>query len=94
MTELEKLKLAMVIEVQRILDAQARDWGYDNMASAVSYAEEPAVPRYQAEGRALRAWRSAVWDACYQASSDVNEGPEIPATFDVFALLPAAPERP
>lgn len=41
----------------------AASFGFDDMADAVSYAEEPAVPEFQRRGKALRAWRSLVWAA-------------------------------
>lgn len=74
--------------VQRHLDVGARRHGYDSMASAVSYASEPAVPRYQLEGQALRAWRSLVWHA---AHAWLNDHPD--TTQDaLLAALPPAPE--
>lgn len=44
-------------------DATARGMGFDSMAEAVTYADEPAVPRFQTQGAALRAWRSLLWEA-------------------------------
>jgi hypothetical protein len=52
--------------VQKYLDMTAAAHGYDDIRTAVTYADEPAVPRFQAEGRAFRAWRSLVWDFCLQ----------------------------
>ena len=46
--------------VQALMDSQATAWGYESLASAITYADEPAVPRFQEQGRALRAWRSRV----------------------------------
>lgn len=47
--------------VQAHLDAAAQALGYDSIHTAVSYAEEAEVPRYMADGRLLRRWRSKVW---------------------------------
>lgn len=47
--------------VHVLLDAMAVNCGYVSILSAISYAEEPAVPAYQADGRKFRAWRSLVW---------------------------------
>lgn len=61
--------------VQQHLDAQAALLGYQSIAVAVTYADEPAVPAYQAEGLALRAWRSLAWAACEKAlaaKSDID----------------------
>lgn len=84
---------AVEAAVQDHLDAQARARGYDDIRSAVTYAEEPAVPKFQAEGQALRAWRSMVWQRCYQILADFQAGiiPE-PDAAGVIAMLPPAPE--
>lgn len=61
-------------DIQRILDSEAAAYGYDDVKTAVTYAEEPAVPRFQAEGRAFRARRSAVWAHAYSALDAVKAG--------------------
>ena len=38
--------------------AKARELGYTNIFTAVTYADEAAVPQFQREGQALREWRS------------------------------------
>jgi hypothetical protein len=53
-------------EVQRLLDKVAQGMGYDNIGTAISYAEEDSVPEYAVEARKLRAWRSAVWAKFYE----------------------------
>lgn len=78
------------IAVQAHLDQTARNYGYDSIANAVTYAEEPAVLRFQEEGRALRAWRSLVWEACYQLLDQVKAGSvPVPSLDAVLAGLPA-----
>lgn len=76
--------------IQLQLDAAAQAAGYDDIRSAVSYADEPAVAKFQEEGQAFRAWRSKVWEACYQwmnsAAGDVSQ---LPKQTEVMALLPA-----
>jgi len=85
------------IAIQEQLDKVAAAFGYGDdhvppMAAAVSYAEEPAVPKFQAEGRALRAWRSLVWAACYSMFDAVQAGTmPLPSLAEVLASLPAAP---
>jgi hypothetical protein len=59
----EKVAASLSIAVQAHVDGTARALGYDNALAAISYADEPSVPQYQAEGVALRAWRSLVWAA-------------------------------
>lgn len=85
---------AAIIEraVQGYIDATAEAAGYDDMRSAVGYADEPAVPKYQAEGRALRAWRSLVWARCYELMTEVATGNRVePNAQQVIALLPPPP---
>ena len=53
-------------------------------ATAVTYADEPAVPQYRVEGAALRAWRSKAWAACIEA---LGAQPRI-AVEDLIAGLP------
>lgn len=84
--EIEAAKVALV---QEHMDTTARALRYDSIANAVTYAEEPAVPRFQAEGRALRAWRSSVWEACYEILDQVqNEGRAVPTDEELIAALP------
>lgn len=76
--------------VQLHMDATAMTYGYDSIASAVTYADEPAVPRFQAEGQAFRRWRSLVWAACYQVLAEVEAGQRaVPTESELLALLPA-----
>lgn len=63
--------------VQQHLDARAQALGYDDIKSACSYADEPSVPKFQAEGIAFRSWRSLVWAHCYTVLAAVAAG-EIP----------------
>lgn len=68
--------------VQGRIDEVARSFGYGDpnrpevspILHAVSYADEPAVPRFQAEGQALRAWRSNTWAYCGQVLNAVAQG--------------------
>lgn len=75
--------------VQNLMDVKARAMGYDNIGSAITYAEEPAVAKFQSEGQALRAWRSLVWAACYAVLDDVKAGKRaVPTDAELLALLP------
>lgn len=85
--------------VQWEIESRARTMGYDNILTAVSYADEPAVAKYQTEGRALRRWRSLVWQHCQTLLAQVAAGQaEIPSEVDLIAGLPALvidePEEP
>jgi muconolactone delta-isomerase len=86
----DQIVAAKVAIVQAFMDAKARALNYDDMASAVSYAEEPAVPKFQAEGQALRAWRSLVWQTCYSIFDEVKAGARsVPSDEELLAALPA-----
>lgn len=81
--------------VQLHMDAQARALGYDDLKTAATYADEPAVPRFQEEGRALRAWRSAVWAACYDLLGQWQAGELVePTTDELVAQMPAFQLQP
>ena len=80
---------AMTTAVQAHMDAQAKVLGYDNLLSAISYADEPSIPRFQADGQAFRAWRSMVWAKCHELLAQVQEGAlAVPAEAELLALLP------
>ena len=76
--------------VQLWLDEQARALGYDDIKSAVTYAEEPAVPQFQQEGRALRRLRSLAWARCYEILNEVQAGQRpIPTEEELIAEMEA-----
>lgn len=86
----QQLQAEIVAEVQKHLDETAASLGYDDMKTAVGYADEPAVPKFQADGQALRAWRSLVWDKCYTELARVQAGQRsIPTPAEAIAELPA-----
>ena len=85
-----QIRAALTDAVYVHMNAAAQARGYDDIKAAVTYAEEPAVPIFQAEGRALRAWRSLVWAHCYQVLADVQAGTRaIPTAAQLIAELPA-----
>lgn len=76
--------------VQLFMDHAAQEHGYDSVATAVSYAEEPSVPKYQSDGRAFREWRSLVWAYCYAQLDAYKAGTiEKPTVEQLIAGLPA-----
>ena len=86
----EQIRADRVADVYAHLNTAAQALGYDDIRAAVTYADEPAVPKFQAEGRAFRAWRSLVWAHCYQVLDDVQAGRRpIPSAQDLIAELPA-----
>jgi len=75
--------------VQVHLDKLAQGYGYDSIASAVTYAEEPSVPKFQAEGIAFRALRSLSWAYCYAQLDAVTAGARAqPSVAELIAELP------
>ena len=79
----------LTTHVQAHLDTAAQAAGYDTIYTAVSYAEEPSVPKFQAEGHAFRAWRSLVWAAANAIRADVEAGTRpVPTAAQLIAELP------
>lgn len=72
--------------VQAKLDDAARAARYDSIATAVSYAEEPPVPKFQKDGIAFRAWRSLVWAYAYEQLALVLAGGREQPTVEAFLL--------
>lgn len=86
----EQIMARLEARVQRWLDGQARALGYDDIKSAVSYAEEPAVPKFQQEGQALRRLRSLAWARCYEIMDQVKAGQRpVPTEEELIAELEA-----
>lgn len=76
--------------VQGVLEDAARARGYDSLFTAISYADEPAVPRFQADGQAFRRWRSLVWDYAHGEMNAVLTGEKPQPDLETFlASLPA-----
>lgn len=73
--------------VQRHLDSVVGVRGYDSIYTACTYADEPAVAKFQQEGVAARRWRSQVWAYCHQVMDDVLAGRRAMPT-DLIAELP------
>lgn len=85
----EEVRTQKVSLVQSHLDAAAQALGYDTIANAITYAEEPAVAKFQNEGRALRAWRSLVWQRCYEIMAEIDAGDRsVPDDVELIAELP------
>lgn len=84
------IKARLVAAVQAHLDATAQAHGYDSVYTACTYADEPAVPLFQAEGQALRAWRSLVWAHCHTVMAEARAGQrQVPTAAELIDELPA-----
>lgn len=85
----EQIQARLSAAVQAMLDAKARELGFDNIFTGVSYADEGSVPSFQAHGRQLRLWRSLVWERCYEILAEVLAGTSpIPTAEALLAELP------
>lgn len=74
--------------VQNFLDAKAKELLYDSCLSVCSYIDT-GVAKFDAEGRAFRAWRSAVWAKGYEILAQVQAGQRpIPTEEQLIAELP------
>jgi hypothetical protein len=86
------LQASLVSTVQSLMDTKAQGYGYDSVTTAVTYADEPAVPKFQSEGQAFRSWRSSVWAACYAYLAQVQAGTKaFPTAAELPGLLPKFP---
>lgn len=78
----------LTVAVQAYLDATARARSYDSALSCVSYIDS-TVAVYRAESAAMRDWRDAVWQRCYELLAEVQAGTRpIPTESELIALLP------
>lgn len=83
--EVQKVLTAVV---QGHLDQEAAKLGYDNCNSVCTYVDT-GVQKFDDEGRAFRAWRSAVWARGYEILADVQAGLRaIPSAEELLAELP------
>lgn len=86
----EQIMARLKARVQLWLDEQARALGYDDIKSAITYAEEPAVPKFQQEGQALRRLRSLAWARYYEIMDPVKAGQRpIPTEEELIAEMEA-----
>ena len=84
----EQIQKQLTDAVQHVLDAKAQELNYDNCLSVCSYIET-GVAKFDAEGKAFRAWRSAVWAKGYEILAQVQAGQRgIPTEAELIAELP------
>ncbi|MDQ0741797.1 hypothetical protein [Pseudomonas sp. W4I3] len=86
----EQVKAGLVTSVQLFLDQTAKTAGYTDLKDAISYADEPAVLKFQADGVAFRTWRSLCWAYCYDQLAAIEQGKrKTPTGAELVAELPA-----
>ena len=70
------------------MDTKVQERGYDGILSACSYVNT-GIERFDNEGAACRAWRSAVWDKCYAMLAEVQVGTRaVPTVEELISELP------
>lgn len=69
---ISELRYQILEELDNHLNSTARSYHYDSINSAVSYAEEASVPRFQLEGRAFRKWRSQCYEYAYLNAASIT----------------------
>lgn len=85
----EDIIKTITASLQYHLDEKAREYGYDNIYTAVSYADEPSVLEFQIEGKAFREWRSLFWLESNRIKSEVINGTrDMPSLEDLLSELP------
>lgn len=89
---LEELTALFKEKTQELLDAKARERGYDDILSACSYAGYDND--FRAEGESFGIWRAKVWKYGYALLNGVAEGThKLPASFDeILAEMPTFEE--
>lgn len=89
-----QLQAAFAAAIQQWLDATAKAFGYDNINTAVSYANS-TKDLWQRQALALIAWRDNVWAAAIDLLAQVEAGTtEIPTSDEAVIALMPQPEIP
>ena len=85
----EDIIKSITASLQNHLDEKAKEYGYDNIYTAISYAEESSVPKFQIEGKAFREWRSLFWLNVNEIKNTVIEGSrQMPNIDELILELP------
>lgn len=82
--ELKSRSISLANDIHEYMDRVAQTFGYDNLLSAVSYADESSVSKFQIEGIKFRSWRSLVWDFCYNYQNSWNVGSPFPGFSEII----------
>lgn len=78
----------LIAAVQRVMDAEARALGYDDLKTAITYRGDPN-PKFAAEAEAFFVWRSAVWTQAYAHLAQVQAGEaSMPTVEEAIAMTP------
>jgi hypothetical protein len=86
----EQRKAEYMAGVQAFLDKTAKAAGYTDLKDVITYADEPSVPKFQADGVAFRTWRSLCWAYCYDQLAAIEQGKrKTPTSAELVTELPA-----
>jgi hypothetical protein len=77
-------------QIGEILNQGAKEWGYDSIVSAVSYASSTNF-QYAADSKALSDWRDAVWSWAIALFPSVVAGQD---PVDFLKNIPKQPTQP
>lgn len=84
----QRIQIQLTTAVQNVLDSKAQELMYDSCLSVCSYVDT-GVAKFDAEGKAFRSWRSAVWAKGYAILDEVKTGRRaIPTEEELIAMLP------
>jgi hypothetical protein len=87
-------QVALTAAIRAYIDAPAKAWDYDDAKSAVGYVGDAYAP-FDAEGQAIKAFRSECWRVAGIVRSAVLAGERtMPTVEEMLALLPSVPSRP
>lgn len=83
---LNELKIIYELEVERIIDNQAKKLGYNSIYTAATYIgyESP----WKDEALRLCQWRDSVWIAAFELLNSVISGGNLPPLSELPSLLP------
>jgi hypothetical protein len=78
-----------VDSIQSDMDTKARSYGYDNLATAITYRGDPN-PKFAAEAEGFFLLRSTTWTTAYSILAEVQGGLRtFPTIAEALALMPA-----
>jgi hypothetical protein len=81
---------AIGAQIEALFDVRAVQMGYRDFDRCALYANDPTVPKWQAEGLALRTCHSLTWQKLYQIQADVLCGLRAEPTLEqILSELPA-----
>lgn len=86
---LEEQKDALLKKLDRIMYLKAKQYGYDNIVSAITY-KDSHIEKFRIEGAAFKVWRDETYARALTYFEDVVAGKvELPKTdAELFALMP------